>query len=316
MQQQTLADPYVERSRYYTLDQGFNVGRPPVPPRIFTAERDEALASTGTASGAGGSRSIPCDLSAAMGGGSIATAPLLLASYLRVVPGVPLQLRSGGTAEIFYAIRGGGTLAWGGGEMRFEQGDVMLLPGGGQEKICAGRRDGAEEGEATEATVLWRCTNEPQLAYDGAVPPPLGQARIRPTHFRRGDMLQALADAKKLTMRNGMKSMAIMLGSADSAQATIAPSLTLALNSIPPNDHQVPHKHNSVAISLVLAGKDCHSTVDDVTVPWSRYATFVTPAGAVHAHHNGSAEDAMLLIVQDGGLYAHCRTMGFAVAEE
>ena len=45
------------------------------------------------------------------------------------------------------------------------------------------------------------------------------------------------------------------------------------------------------------------------TPPW---ATTVTPATAVHSHHNGGAQRAMFLIVQDGGLYYHTRALGFA----
>jgi gentisate 1,2-dioxygenase len=116
-------------------------------------------------------------------------------------------------------------------------------------------------------------------------------------------------------MKNGMKSNAIMLGTEVSKNGTITPSLTLALNCIPARESQVPHRHNSVAISLVLDGDECHSTVDGTNVAWSRHATFVTPATASHSHHNQSNTDALLLIVQDGGLHAHCRTMGFAITE-
>jgi gentisate 1,2-dioxygenase len=294
----TTETNYLERGRYFTLDQGFNTARTPVPAHIFLSERDTAFLANGA------SAHILCDQSSTIGGDVPATAPLLLASYIRLKPGAPLGLRSGGSAEIFYVIQGAGTLQWPDGLMHWQTGDVMLFPGGVDETLTA-----LGDGNA----VLWRCTNEPQLAYEGALPVPAGQSAIKPTRYEKSEMMKALAEAKKLTMKNGMKSMAIMLGTENSKNGTITPSLTLALNCVPAHDSQVPHRHNSVAVTLVLEGENCHSMVEAAKVPWSRYATFVTPATASHSHHNQADADALLLIVQDGGLYAHCRTMGFAI---
>jgi gentisate 1,2-dioxygenase len=38
----------------------------------------------------------------------------------------------------------------------------------------------------------------------------------------------------------------------------------------------------------------------------------ITPPGTFHSHHNDGDEVALFLIVQDGGLYYHARTMGFS----
>jgi hypothetical protein len=38
----------------------------------------------------------------------------------------------------------------------------------------------------------------------------------------------------------------------------------------------------------------------------------ITPPTRLHSHHNDGDELALFLIVQDGGLYYHCRTMGFS----
>ena len=48
---------------------------------------------------------------------------------------------------------------------------------------------------------------------------------------------------------------------------------------------------------------------------WTPFATLVTPATEPHSHHNEGDERAMFLIVQDGGLHYHARTMGFAFLE-
>jgi hypothetical protein len=41
----------------------------------------------------------------------------------------------------------------------------------------------------------------------------------------------------------------------------------------------------------------------------------VTPPGAPHSHHNDGDRRALFLIVQDGGLHYHARTMGFSFLE-
>jgi hypothetical protein len=38
----------------------------------------------------------------------------------------------------------------------------------------------------------------------------------------------------------------------------------------------------------------------------------ITPPAAFHSHHNEGRDLALFLIVQDGGVYYHCRTMGFS----
>ena len=91
---------YTQRARYLTLDQGFNVARTKVPAHIFLNERDEAFANAG-------STHILCDSSSAMAIDVPASAPMLLASYLRIQSNEPLTLQSHASAEIFYAIRGG-----------------------------------------------------------------------------------------------------------------------------------------------------------------------------------------------------------------
>ena len=54
--------------------------------------------------------------------------------------------------------------------------------------------------------------------------------------------------------------------------------------------------------------------IDGQRVDWQPYATMVTPATAAHSHHNGGGGLATFLIVQDGGLFYHCRTIGFSFA--
>jgi gentisate 1,2-dioxygenase len=46
------------------------------------------------------------------------------------------------------------------------------------------------------------------------------------------------------------------------ANRNVLPTLTLAMNSMPGGAVHRPHRHNSVAVSLVVSGKGCYSMID------------------------------------------------------
>ena len=107
-----------------------------------------------------------------------------------------------------------------------------------------------------------------------------------------------------------------MFSSTDQAQRrNVLPSLTLAVNQLPPGEVQRPHRHNSAAITLCIQGEGCYSMIGGRRVDWQENAVMVTPPGDVHSHHNEGGEWMSCLIVQDGGLHYHCRTMGFEFAD-
>ncbi len=88
------------------------------------------------------------------------------------------------------------------------------------------------------------------------------------------------------------------------------------MNSLPGGAVQRPHRHNSVAVSLIIKGDRCFSVIDGRRKDWAPWATTITPPVSVHSHHNGGNAQAMFLIVQDGGIYYHTRAMGFEFAEQ
>jgi gentisate 1,2-dioxygenase len=51
--------------------------------------------------------------------------------------------------------------------------------------------------------------------------------------------------------------------------------------------------------------------IDGERKDWAPWATTITPPVSAHSHHNDGDRLAKFLIVQDGGLYYHARTMGF-----
>ncbi len=92
--------------------------------------------------------------------------------------------------------------------------------------------------------------------------------------------------------------------------------MTVAMNTLAPGASQRAHRHNSVAVSLVVKGERCFSTVDGQRKHWTPWATTVTPPVSAHSHTNEGGERAMFLIVQDGGLYYHARANGFEFVDD
>jgi gentisate 1,2-dioxygenase len=133
------------------------------------------------------------------------------------------------------------------------------------------------------------------------------------------DLRGAAADIDLLYQvgRNEQIAGSALIFSADEQEHTrnILPTLTVAMNSLPGGVVQRPHRHNSVAVALVIKGDRCFSVIDGKRKDWAPWATTITPPVSVHSHHNGGNEQALFLIVQDGGIYYHTRAMGFEFAE-
>jgi gentisate 1,2-dioxygenase len=283
------------RARFFNSGNAFNIKLPPVPSADFAAvlaEADAPDAPTGLHA---------CDQSDAMGCGFPATTPLMLARYARIRAGEALELALHATGLIAHVLRGTGEVS---GEEGFawSTGDILLLPG-----------DQPRTLRATADSLIWIVTNEPMLALDGARP---GPGTVQPVHYPAAEIERQLALLATTTTNPGTSGLALIFSS-DKLEAgrNITPSLTLSLNTLPSGEAQPPHRHNSAAITLILQGEDCHSMVGAARCPWRIGSTLVTPPGEAHSHHNGGGEQARFLIVQDGGLHYHARTMGFAFLE-
>ncbi len=284
------------RARYFNSGNAFNIKLPPVPGRVFVDEPAAALAA-GAPTGF-----IACDQSAPMGCPFPATTPLMLARYGVIAPGESLAVDFIATGSIWYVISGGGTAVQGTDTLTFAAGDVFLLTDA-PAVLTAGPAQ----------TVLWCVSNEPQLAFDADQPPAEDRRPVDAVHYPAAEIARQIDIIYDHAPAEGQSGIALIFSS-DRQQAArnILPTLTLSLNTLPPHSHQKPHRHNSAAITLVLHGQDSYSMVDGVRCPWTPFATLVTPPGAPHSHHNGGDSRALFLIVQDGGLHYHARTMGFA----
>jgi gentisate 1,2-dioxygenase len=293
------AGPVAARARFFNSGNAFNVKLPPVPAARFLDEPEQALASARTGL-------FPCDQSAAIGAPFAATTPLMLARYAAIAPGDTLTANFAATGAIWYVIRGDGEASIGAEGFSWGAGDVFLAPGGQVATLTA----------ETEGAVLWVVTNEPQLAFDRLRPTVGADAPIEVVHYPAAEIEAQLGKVVDATQNGATSGIALIFSSArQEASRNIMPSLTLSLNTVPAGEHQRAHRHNSAAITLILKGESAYSMVGGARCDWSPFATLVTPAGEPHSHHNDDAERAMFLIVQDGGLHYHARTMGFSFLE-
>ncbi len=164
----------------------------------------------------------------------------------------------------------------------------------------------------SDDAVLWIVTNEPMLSFENLRAPATGAQPTDLVHFTADEIKAQIDLLYEIDQDENVAGMALVMSS-DKQQAgrNVLPSLTLAMNTLAPGAVQRAHRHNSVAVSLVIQGENCFSMIDGERKDWAPWATTITPPTSVHSHHNEGSQRALFLIVQDGGLYYHARAMGF-----
>jgi gentisate 1,2-dioxygenase len=289
--------PYTQRARYYSSLDGFNIKKPAIPAHAFVAERDRAFdpaAPTGL---------IPCDLSRTLEIGFPATAPLVLARYVRIRAGERLATRFAASGALYYVIAGSGETVQGPDAIAWDEGDAFCLPGGAEAAHIAGAGD----------CLLYVVTNEPLLAFERLEPPRPGRAPIEAVHYPADEIQRQLDRIHRLATTTELPGKSISFGTAElDADRVALPSFTFSMNSLSPGETQRPHQHNAVAVTLVVQGERCYSMIDGRRVDWQPWTVMITPPAEMHSHHNDGDRLARFLIVQDGGLHYHARTMGFS----
>ncbi|SAK93914.1 Gentisate 1,2-dioxygenase [Caballeronia hypogeia] len=295
--------PADARARYFNSGNAFNVVLPPVPAATFMPDARVVQAARASFVQA-------CDQSAALGSPVAATTPLMLAAYQVIAPGESADTRdvtSRSSGSLWYVMAGGGACASASHEaFAFHAGDVFMLPGGDPWRLAAG----------DAGAVFWRVDNSPQLAHEQVMPS--ASSTLQAVHYPADEIERQLAELFDTTADATTSGFALVFSSdLLGGSRNVLPTLTLSLNTLPAGDTQRAHRHNSAAITLVLDGEKCCTRIDGEPVAWSRGMTLVTPPGALHSHHNeGASQRARFLIVQDGALHYHCRTMGFAFENE
>ncbi len=287
------------RARYFNSGNAFMVQLSPVPDIAFTEQPAKAL-DPATPTGL-----IPCDISNQLGCKFPATSPFVMAYYARIRRGESLPVDFVASGVCYYVIAGAGSSASATETIDWSAGDAFVAPGGVKQTH-------AVSAEADEDAVLWIVTNEPLVAHEHLQAPASGDAPTPLVHYPADEIsrqIELIYDVGCDVDTAG----AGLIFSSDQQEASrnIMPTLTMAMNSLAPGATQRPHRHNSVAISLVVKGEGCYSTIDGNRKDWTPWATTITPPVSVHSHSNEGSERALFLIVQDGALYYHARANGF-----
>lgn len=289
------------RALYFNTGNAFNQKLAEVPDQSFTDEPALAL-NPATPTGL-----IVCDRSQDLGTAYPATTPLVLVRYAKIRAGESLQAEFVASGVVVYVIVGSGTTVCGKEQISWQPGDVFVLPGNVAHLHSA-------NGNANDA-VLWIVTNEPQLAFEHLRGPAEGDAPTNLVHFPALEIERQVNLLYEVGRGNDIAGSALIFSSTQQeASRNVLPTLTVAMNSLPPGGSQRSHRHNSIAVSLVIEGERCHSMVDGRRKDWSQWATTVTPPTAAHSHSNDGDKWAKFLIIQDGGIYNYTRALGFEFA--
>jgi gentisate 1,2-dioxygenase len=190
----------------------------------------------------------------------------------------------------------------------WEKGDFVTLPAGSRSVFYAD----------SDAALYW-VHDEPLLRYLGAE---ASEPKFRATKFRRADAVARLEDIASRPGANEKSRVSVLLANAEEEQTlTITHVLWAMFGVLPPDQQQRPHRHQSVALDLILdAQPGCYTLlgtrldergdiVDPTRVDWEAGGAFVTPPGMWHAHFNDSGAPAHLIPVQDAGLQTYLRSL-------
>jgi gentisate 1,2-dioxygenase len=264
---------------------------------------------------------VPLDLSPELGVMGPATSPGLAAHFIRIEAGEGVRAAAAATSSLFFVLSGRGvchhrateTSAEATAEIAWQQGDLFVLPSGGTPLL-----------EASSTSVLYWVHDAPLLSYLGVAPT---SPRFEPTHYGAAWLqseLQALANQPGAQTSNRIS---LLLANRDlPSTRTVTHVLWAMYGIVPAGATQAPHRHQSVALDLII---DCSPGVytlvgtelnddDSIRNPrridWQSGGAFITPPGHWHSHVNESGAPAWLLPIQDAGLQTYLRSLDIRFA--
>ncbi len=269
--------------------------------------------------GAGPTAILPLDLSAELGCAGPATSPALAAHFLRLLAGEGLKAAACATSSLFYVLSGSGQLQRPAGqgqpalELPWAAGDLFVLPAGPDPLL-----------QAEADSVLYWVHDGPLLRYLGVEPSrPCFQARHYPSARLEAELQALLADPSSARSNR----LSILLAHEDlPATRTVSHTLWAMLGLVPDGAIQPPHRHQSVALDLIVdCDPGCYTLVgrglaedgtirDPQRIDWQSGGAFITPPGHWHAHVNESGRMARLLPIQDAGLHTYLRSLDICFA--
>lgn len=252
-------------------------------------------------------RVLPLDLSKQLQCDYPATSPALLANFVRIINGT-VTTSAPATSQVFYVFEGRGHTEAFGRTIPWEAGDYLAFPAHGE---AAHHCDG-------KASFYW-VHDGPLVTYLGVT---AATQRFAPTvykHTLAAAKLQQIADDPRGRLANRVS---VLLANRNFPHTrTITHTMWTMFGLLPKGAIQFPHRHESVALDFVIdCQPGCYTMIGTELGPdgmivngnrhdWVPGASFVTPGGYWHSHHNESGADAHVLPIQDAGLHTYLRTL-------
>jgi gentisate 1,2-dioxygenase len=285
-------------SEYYEYTQAANPHLPRVPCRTYPASLHRASGSGLTLFNCDDVLETPYP----------ATSPNVLAHYLHIEADTSEMTNAEAGAQLFYVIRGEGYTDTPWGRISWKERDVLMLP----------FSDAFRHHAASDSALYW-VHDGPLYQYLGAKPLSSG---FQPAYYpweRIQAQLELYNSQEGASNRNRN---AVILGNPDCQRTMSAsPTLWATVVSVAPGAVQKPHRHNSVAVDMVIQAEgDVYTLVGKVLgedkeiinpqkIQWETDATFITPPALWHGHYNESDQPALIMAVQDASLHEWMRTL-------
>jgi gentisate 1,2-dioxygenase len=256
----------------------------------------------------GSTRIIPLDISDKLGCEGPATSPALCANFVRILTGEELSTNFNATSQLFYVMHGSGRTEFDGMDIPWKTGDFVVLPIGKETRHFA-----------STDSAFYLVHDEPLLRYLGVK---ADMQRFKPTLYTSEDSLRELDKVRKEADAVNRSRISVLLANKEMDQTlTVTHTLWAMLGVLPKGAVQLPHRHQSVALDLILdCEPGCYTLVgtrisgkgeiiNATRVDWKPYSAFITPPGYWHAHYNESNNEAHLIPLQDAGLQTYLRTL-------
>lgn len=256
----------------------------------------------------GPTRILALDNSVALGCAGPATSPGLCANFIHINPGDHQATDADATSQLFFVIRGKGSTGIGASTIAWSEGDIFTLPA----------RSPAVHRATTDAALYW-VHDAPLLTYLGAE---ATCQRFSPTLYKGETIRDKLDEIVRDPSSATANRLSVLLGHENFPQTmTITHVIWAMYGRLPVGSVQAPHRHQSVALDLVIECKPgCYTMVgplldqdgsikDGKRFDWIPGSAFITPPGLWHSHHNESGSVAHILPIQDAGLHTYLRTL-------
>ncbi len=251
---------------------------------------------------------IPLDVSEALGCEGPATSPALCANFVHILPNEKITTSFNATSQLIYVMRGAGKTHFEDLVIPWKTGDFLVLPIGSRATHYA-----------DQDSAFYLVHDEPLLRYLGAE---AKIQRFKPTLYASEESLKMLEAVEHDAKAINRSRVSVLLANKEMDQTlTVTHTLWAMLGVLPDGTVQLPHRHQSVALDLILdCEPGCYSLVgtkidengviiDPKRVDWKPYSAFITPPGHWHAHHNESGKEAHLIPMQDAGLQTYLRAL-------